>query len=286
MKKSKEQLVKVFEETLEDLEKGYYTAPDKSTVKFNDSKLKRDSYFYNDEELKGPVVKEISGPEFETKIYVENIDSYLKAIEMGPKAAVLNMASSRNPGGGVTKGSKAQEEDLCRRSNLVVSLYSFSDRGRLSSKRLRSGCYPIPTYGGIYSPKVTIYRDTDYNTYQEPHYTNVISVAAMVRPEYDPETLQIKKSQVHIAKRKIRSILRIALLRGHTKLVLGAFGCGAFCNPPKHIAQLFKEVLSETEFFNVFEEICFAILDDGNTGKEHNPEGNYKPFLDVFGSKE
>lgn len=30
---------------------------------------------------------------------------------------------------------------------------------------------------------------------------------------------------------------------GHDSVVLSAFGCGVFGNPPKHIAQLFAEVL-------------------------------------------
>ena len=285
--KTKEELVKVFERTVEDLKRGFYTVPDgKSTVKFNDSKLRRDSWMYTDNELKGSIIRE-DRCEFKTKVYVENKDTFLKAIEMGPKAVILNMASSRNPGGGVAKGSRAQEEDLCRRSNLLVSLYSFTDKGKSWF-----GCgnrdfkYPIPTFGGIYSPKVTIYKDTDYNTYTTPYYTNVISVAAMIKPDFDPITLMIPKKQAYIMKRKIRSIFRVALLHGHTKLVLGAFGCGAFANPPKHVALMFKEVLEETEFNNVFEEICFAILDDNNTGKAHNPEGNYKPFVDLFGTNE
>ena len=36
----------------------------------------------------------------------------------------------------------------------------------------------------------------------------------------------------------------------------------------------------------MFEEICFAILEDNNSGREHNPLGNLKPFIDVFGEHE
>jgi hypothetical protein len=31
-----------------------------------------------------------------------------------------------------------------------------------------------------------------------------------------------------------------------------------------------------------FELIAFSIIEDSNSGKEHNPEGNVKPFSKVF----
>lgn len=281
--KSRGELVNVYEKVLEDLTNGYYINRLGEEISLINSKIKNGSTMYLGDALREKVV---SKNHFDsTKIYVQNIDSFLKAIEMGPNSLVLNMASARNPGGGVTKGSSAQEEDLCRRSNLLYSLYSFSPRGCLKTPS-RDFSYPIPTYGGIYSPGVLIYRDKNYNKYDDVYKTNVVSVSAVVNPIYDENTLMIDKSQVHIVKNKIRSILRIAVLNGHTRLVLGAFGCGAFSNPPKHVSMLFKEVLESTEFRHAFEEVCFAILDDKNTGRKHNPEGNYKPFLDIFGNGE
>ena len=75
----------------------------------------------------------------------------------------------------------------------------------------------------------------------------------------------------------IRAILRIAYNNGQHRLVLGAFGCGAFANPPKHMAQLFKQVFEEPEFQGLFKDIHFAIIED------HNSHGlNYNAFQEVF----
>lgn len=83
-------------------------------------------------------------------------------------------------------------------------------------------------------------------------------------------------------KNKIRTILRIGLQNGHDSLVLGALGCGAFCNPPQHIALLFHETLNEHEFANKYKHISFAILEDPNSFQEHNKEGNVWYFEHQF----
>jgi hypothetical protein len=45
---------------------------------------------------------------------------------------------------------------------------------------------------------------------------------------------------------------------------------------------LFKEVFGESEFHGFFKYIVFAIYEDHNSSKEHNPYGNLLPFLEVF----
>ena len=108
-----------------------------------------------------------------------------------------------------------------------------------------------------------------------------ISVAGKNRPDLTPDGL-IAPHHVPAICDKIRTILRIGLAHQHDALVLGALGCGAFCNPPAHVARLFHEVLSEPEFYQKFRRITFAIIDDHNAHRPHNPEGNYRPFFAEF----
>ena len=115
----------------------------------------------------------------------------------------------------------------------------------------------------------------------KPKYINVISVAAMNRPHINSFG-EIERILVEGVKNKRRTIFRIALKQGHDSLVLGAWGCGAFRNPPKHIAALFHEIMNEKEFKNKFRKIVFAIIEDQNSRKAHNPNGNLIPFKQEF----
>lgn len=166
------------------------------------------------------------------------------------------MASLKNAGGGVRIGCHAQEECLCRRSNLYPVLKSF--------------VYPLPRISTIYTPGITIYKDSKYNPYPIPYKVNILS-AAMCKLHRDQE---FTKEHALLAKEKIEHLLRTALHFDQRRLVLGAWGCGAYRCPPDIIAKIFKIVLESPEFKNQFEEICFAILDYQGA--------NYKAFSQQF----
>jgi uncharacterized protein (TIGR02452 family) len=119
---------------------------------------------------------------------------------------------------------------------------------------------------------------------EKPFQLSFVSVPAISRPELEKVDNQyyIARRLVEPTKEKMRSILRIAGKHQHDALVLSAFGCGAFANPPHHIALLFREVFNEGEFKNRFKLVAFSIIDDHNSHREHNPEGNVRPFLKVF----
>lgn len=82
-----------------------------------------------------------------------------------------------------------------------------------------------------------------------------------------------------LTKDKMRLCLHMAATKGHTMLVLGALGCGAFKNPPQEIANCWMEVLREEVVAGGwFKEIWFAVYDGRN-------EGNYEIFRDMFDGK-
>lgn len=104
-----------------------------------------------------------------------------------------------------------------------------------------------------------IFRQTaDCTMMEDPYNVAVVSCAALnLDGRYSIKlTAEGHMPQValDITRCKIRTIFRIGLLHGHDALVLGAFGCGAFHNPPEEVARLFHEVMEEEELFMEFNE--------------------------------
>lgn len=212
------------------------------------------------------------------------IDAGHELVSRGFNPVMLNMASRRSPGGGVLNGARAQEETLFRRSNLCVSLYQFDEyHAKLLGIPLGTGRYPMEyNVAGIYSGRVMFFRKgvkEDYALMDEPFECAVVSAAAISHPDLTPNG-QLADWAARATVDKIRKILRIGLLHGHDSIVLGAWGCGAFRNPPDHIAELFKTVIEEMEFAGKYRLIRFAIIEDHNS---HNT--NFAAFAKVLESQ-
>ena len=275
----------VFKHTVFLLQQGYYYNQKQSKVSFPDAKIMIGGTKFYDKPVTTFHIPTING---NTTIKVENVDCLLaaeKLLNNGYHPAVLNMASRQNPGGGVQTGSGAQEENLFRRTNLFQSLYQFAPYASNFGLHKSKYQYPLDrNFGGIYTPYAIVFRGTEQEGYpllDKPFQMSFIAVAGINRPALEsPE--RIIPELVEPVKNKIRTIFRIGLLHGHDSLVLGALGCGAFRNPPSHIARLFHEVMEEPEFKNKYKLILFAILDDHNARLKHNPDGNYLPFVREF----
>ncbi|KAI1260801.1 hypothetical protein F5Y18DRAFT_419834 [Xylariaceae sp. FL1019] len=202
------------------------------------------------------------------------------------RVVALNLASDKNPGGGWLSGASAQEEAICYRSSLAMSL--------------PKSYYPWTPTEAVYTPDVVVIRSSMGSghallTARTPPaqllVVSVISVAAIRRPETcQPsaarrraprrDTAVFKRpADRDLTKQNMRAVLRLAARERHERLVLGAMGCGAFKNPPRDVASCWAEVLSEDEFSGGWwREIWFAVFDRRN-------EGNFEIFDHVLGGK-
>ena len=120
--------------------------------------------------------------------------------------------------------------------------------------------------------------DKDSKHFQESHFHSIHFIS------YFSKTFDYTEESKPQIAAKLKSVLCSAAIHGHDSLVLSAWGCGAFKNPPFGQSKLWREILfDDKEFEGKFKKIVFAIFDDHNTGKPHNPMGNYLPFLERFG---
>lgn len=284
---------KIYRDTLRTVFRGWYVAgqnPDTVRVQLPDYRpMMKATRMYGHPGLSALAVPPRA---LTTNFQVLNADSFDIAGSLareGYLPAVLNFANAFMPGGGVVGGAGAQEENLFRRSTLALSLYQFVSKTKLPDwlrqetdidllPESEKYTYPLHMpYGVVYTPGVTVFRENEasgYRLMKQPFRTAVITAAAIDTPQLvDGHMTDVDES---ITRNTIRYVLRAALVHGHDAIVLGAFGCGAFNNPPDQIAELFRQVLfTEEEFVNKFRIVSFAILDRGC-------ESNYETFARIF----
>ena len=261
--------------------------------------LKTVVYTHESKLQRGGALPMTTTPCSQTSVKVVNDDClivYEREVKKGKKPVLLNMASATSPGGGYRKGDGAQEENLFRRSDYFRSLDIDLDHvTEVPSKRFHctSNCdldshlkqdeiYPMDDYGAVYTSGLTVFRQSEETgyAYMENPLKDVCSIAmaAYRDPKLDGNMLA-NKYAVGMRK-KIENIFAIAYHHHHNCLILSAFGCGAFRNPPDHVAKLFHSVIEQYAGF--FESVIFAIIDDHNTGHHLNPKGNFSPFEEKF----
>lgn len=273
----------VWENTLKIVENGNYISPDRNSILIENNE--RYSQFYY-KPFTVSFEREKNPPEI-TVTADDCLDAANKWVNKGLEVCVLNMASRRNPGGGVTSGAGAQEEYLFRCSAYYKFLYRYAPYAEKYSVTRSHYQYPMDrNFGGIFSKDVTIFRtneSTGYKLLDNIWKVNIIAVAGMNSPRLvkDNSELKIANELVEGVKNKIRTIFRIAIDHKQKNLILGALGCGAFRNPPKHVAELFREILCEQEFFGAFERICFAVKNSHSSNGDTNFLA-FKETLDGF----
>ncbi|CAF1101396.1 unnamed protein product [Rotaria sp. Silwood1] len=282
------------------VKRGYYRIGEKE-IKLKPDRIKTILYDHKSKLQRGKTTSLSHATEFpyaSTAVRVVNEDClivYKKLVNQGCRPVILNMANANSPGGGYKRGDGAQEETLFRRSNYFQSLDLELDDGKPTTRFYcnstceleplaeRDTLYPMDEFGAIYTSGLTVFRQpedtTGYAFMEIPMYdVCAIAMAAYRDPKIENDLLTSKYSIG--TRKKIENIFSIAHHQKHDSLVLSALGCGAFRNPPKHVAAIFKSVIEQ--YAGYFKYIYFAIVDDHNTGQDLNPIGNFRPFQNLL----
>lgn len=215
-----------------------------------------------------PIPYKLSNPEkldkdttkYDTKIDViagDTLDIVCKLTEKYKKDySFLVMANSKYPGGGWKKGSSAQEENICRRTNLPFVFNKIS--------------YPIKRNENVFVDMITIIKNGEKDLYSLRENKILSSCLLSAAPFYpSTDTLKKKEEYKKDMYKRMKNMLRSFYKFNKKRIVLGAWGCGAFKNPPEIVAQLFKKLLNDEEFKGKFKHIVFVIL-DGVKSKNYN----------------
>ncbi|WP_347005925.1 TIGR02452 family protein [Dorea formicigenerans] len=205
----------------------------------------------------------------------------------GKHISVLNFASATNPGGGVTKGASAQEECLCRVSTLYKCISASEITEAFHKKHWRA--LKTGEMDSFYNDdciqtcNVTVFKSDTAKTVLLPEKdwfdVDVISCAAPNLRRMSQHDKQWKKNVtdqelLDIYKKRINRVLDIARYAKSEVVILGAFGCGAFANPPELVAKAMHASIDEHKYdFETIELAIYCPLRDTS---------NYEVFAKEF----
>ena len=190
--------------------------------------------------------------------------------KQGKKVCILNFASATNPGGGVVNGSSAQEECICRCTTLYPCLNTDA-MWNVFYKPHRKAANPLYNNDSIYTPNVVVFK-SDINfpellTQEDWWNVNILTCAApnlrerpsnAMNPHAGDKAAKITPAELeNLLTTRIRRIFEIAAANGNEELILGAFGCGAFKNPPEIVAKVFNTVMQD--YLYHFDTIEYAV---------------------------
>ena len=205
------------------------------------------------------------------------------------RIAAHNFASATNPGGGVRKGSRAQEEAICRCSTLLPVLETEENRKRFYDyhRERHDARY---TDACLYSPDIVVFKTDDDmpSLLPEGKWTpvDILTCAApnlraipnnAMNPGRDKPVSVKADTLGKMHERRGRHLLTVAAAHAADILILGAFGCGAFQNPPEVVARAYRDILPKFE--GQFKEVVFAIYCTPRETK------NYDAFAKTLGGR-
>jgi hypothetical protein len=181
--------------------------------------------------------------------------------------AVLNMANAYVPGGAYVEGAVAQEENMFRRTDCHFRIgddeYDAQlDRYRPAMTRLLSAQDGV-VYLDSQRPRVCIRgpedrsrTDLGYPWLPDDQVFPFLELRAAARDLRDGSAFDSQDGRMRISS-------QLNTLRDHriSHVVLGAFGCGAFRNPARRVARIYREeIVARRADFAV---IAFAVFSAG-----------------------
>lgn len=275
---SREENIAIFQDTCQYFEKPFF-------AELIQKSLKNQKIIYENES-----VEVASKPRFGKKavVRISGEKSFESAMKYrGEKVCVHNFASFTNPGGGVIKGSSAQEESLCRVSTLYPLLSDkkmwdgFYEKHR---KMLRDGTVNA-SYNddAIYTPGVLVFKNDNQMLLLPRDQWMKLDVITLPAPNLRPNPSNIWNPEPSkpltltngelfaIHKKRAKRLFEVAKAENVEVLILGAFGCGAFRNSPEVVARAYYEVLQE--YLYDFKAVEFAVY-CSKQDQQKNPTGN------------
>ena len=232
------------------------------------------------------LVAGVSGPGFMGTTTFEKGDMITDAYDIARTrkeklVGVLNMANAHAPGGGFLHGSRAQEEQLCHRSDLFprLKLHRYFAGGTMKFGYIAAGTCLV-------TPNVDILRrgkEHDKEHGKEPYArvdpmrVTVLSAAAKEYASIPTKAEEIKKNLEDL-KKTWKAVITGANAAGVEVLIVGALGCGAFKNPPENVGRALAAAQAECDPGSKLEEVRVVIMEDHNSASGGNFTGFKKGF--------
>lgn len=176
--------------------------------------------------------------------------------EAHPEAKILLVASASatHRGGGVTKGANAQEESICRSTNLFPALEPVE--------------YPVyGKYRGIYAPNVALFKGDDMEMIADPFQLDVICVFPCPFRKINPSDIPEHDDNIW------DTVIYAAREHAVDYVVAVPVGCGVFGHDANRVAQVASIKFRTTAHNDALREVVFSC---------HNHADNFEKFSYIF----
>lgn len=152
---------------------------------------------------------------------------------------LVNNSSPNEPYSALDSGAAGDEFDLFRKSNYALSMHESH--------------YPISNNEMIFTPKFTVYKDSDYLKHPSPFELASLAIS----PVNSPEIISISEgdqsqretyasdSAKSLMSDKISAIFDFAESRGFDCLLINNFGGGKFNNPVLDLIEMYNDSIAK-----------------------------------------